>query len=207
MKILAGIGPDVIFEEIRPTDFETLYRDQSKHTLEMRTVGRYLKIKPARQVPVDDYAIPDSFARDMFSMDEYVESNSIEYCGLAGEIDQKTHLLGFRFLNSQEYEALNKRANEAYEKVIAMSGSQVLKNRLSMWNTQVRKREASMVENIYEFSRKSSLTEGVFLVGAAHLAPILENAGSRMRTEGNLADGITWNRLRLRSGASSNVVQ
>ena len=37
-RILETIGPEVIFEEIRPSDFESYYGDKSKHTLEMRTV-------------------------------------------------------------------------------------------------------------------------------------------------------------------------
>lgn len=200
IRILEAIGPDVIFEEIRPSDFEAHYRDKSKHTLEMRTVDRYLKVKSARQVPVDNFVIPDSFLRDMASLEEYVASNSIEYCELMDKLDQKKHLLGFWYLSSLEFESLNKRASESFEKTIALSGSEDLKKRLSMWNDQLRKRDASMVENIYEFCRKSPFTEGVFLVGAGHISSILEDIESRMQTKANFVDWSIWNRLHQSKG-------
>ena len=55
LQILLAVGPDVIFEELRPADFSSFYGDTSKHTLEMRAVTSYLKGRQARQVPVDDY--------------------------------------------------------------------------------------------------------------------------------------------------------
>lgn len=197
ITILEAIGPDVIFEEIRASDFEALYRDGSRHTLEMRAVGRYLKAKPAWQVPVDDYLVPDSFRREMATLDEYVESNNAEYSALMDEISQKKSFFGFRFLNSPEFEALNKRANESFESTIAMSGNEDLKKGLSMWNDQIRRRDASMVENIYGFCRKNSFAEGVFLVGAAHLSSIVEDVASRIKREASLVDWNIWNRPEL----------
>lgn len=197
--ILEAIRPDVIFEEIRPSDFEAHYRDNSKHTLEMRAVRRYLKVKPARQVPVDDFVIPDRFRRDMASLDDYVESNNIEYGQLMDEIGQKTHFLGFRFLNSPEFAALNKRADESYAKTIAVSGNDDLKKGLSMWNDQIRRRDAAMVENIYEFCRKNSFTEGVFLVGAGHMASVVEDVASSIKREASLVGWNIWSRPRFAS--------
>jgi len=193
LKILETVGPDVVFEEIRPADFDSYYRDRSRSRLETRAVIRYLKVRSAQQVPVDDYVIPESFPRDIASLDEYVGSNSIEYCELMDEIDQKTHLLGFRYLSSSEFEALNKRASESYEKSIAISSSEDLKNRLSMLNDQLRKRDASMVEKIYDFCRNNQFTEGVFLVGAGHKSSIVEDIENRMKTEANLVDWNIWN--------------
>jgi hypothetical protein len=169
----------VIFEEIRPSDFEAAYRDKSKHTLEMRAVGRYLKVKPARQVAVDDYVIPGGFPRDIATLEEYVQANCIEYRELMDEIDRKKHLLGFRYLNSPEFEASNKKANESYERTVAMSGREDLKKALSIFNEQMRRRDASMVENIHGFCRKNPFAAGVFLVGAGHLPTILEEMESR----------------------------
>lgn len=179
LTILEAIGPEVIFEEIRPSDFEAAYRDRSKHTLEMRAIGRYLKAKPARQVPIDDYVIPDGFHREAAKLEDYVVASCPEYCALMDEISEKKHLLGFRFLNSQEFAALSKRANESYERAIAMSGSEDLKKSLSIFNEQMRRRDASMVANIHAFCRTNSFTAGAFLVGAGHLSAILQEMESR----------------------------
>lgn len=194
MRILEAIGPDVIFEEIRPSDFEAAYRDRSRHTLEMRAIGGYLKVRPARQVPVDDYVIPDGFHRDLVRLEDYVQESSLQYCALMDEISQKKHLLGFPFLNSPEFAALNKRANESYERSVAISGREDLKKSLSIYNEQMRRRDTSMVENIHEFCRKNPFTEGVFLVGAGHMSSIVEDVGSRIKREANLVGWDIWNR-------------
>ena len=195
MRILESVGPDVIFEEILPSDFDSYYRDKSKQTLETRTVGRYLKVRPARQVPVDEFVIPESLPRDMGSLFDYVESHSIEYRALIAERDQKTHQHGFRYLNSQEFEALSKRSRESFEKTIALSGSEGLKKILSTWNELLRRRENSMLENIHDFCRKSSFTEGVFLVGAGHMSSIVEDIESRKNTEADIVDWKIWTRI------------
>ena len=175
LRILEAIGPEVIFEEIRPSDFQSYYADKSKHTLEMRTVGRYLKRKTGRQVPVDDFVIPEGFRRDLDILFDYVESNNIEYSELIAERDQKTHHLGFRYLNSPEFKALSKNVCESFEKFIAKSGRDDLKKSLLTWNDMMRRRENSMLKNIYDFCRNSPFTEGMFLVGAGHMSSVCEN--------------------------------
>jgi hypothetical protein len=195
MGILEEVGPDVIFEEMRQSDFVSYYRDKSKHTLETRTVGRYLEDRPARQVPVDDFVIPEGFRIDMDILFDYVESNNDEYCSLIAERYQKTNRLGFRYLNSPEFEALSKRSRELFEKTIVLSKIDSLKKLLSTWNDHLRRRDDSMLENIYDFCRKNSFTEGVFLVGAEHMSSITEDIASRMKTAANLVDWKFWNRL------------
>ena len=190
VRILDAIGPDVIFEEMRQSDFDLHYQDESKHTLEMRAVVRYLKVRPARQVPVDDFVIPRDLPRDIDSVFEYAESNSIEYRALVAERDQKTFHRGFRYLNSPEFGALSKRARDLFENSIALSGRDDLKRGLSTWNGALLRRETSMVDNIYDFCRRSQFTEAVFLVGAEHMWSIAENIEKRIQTENNL---VAWN--------------
>lgn len=193
LRILEAIRPDVIFEEIRPADFELAYRDPSKHTLEMRAVGNYLKVRPARQVPVDDYVIPDTFRRDMASLEQYVVSNNAEYGDLMDEISEKQHLFGFRFLNSPEFQSLNKRADAAFERTIAKSGSEDLTRKLSLWNDQIKRRNVAMVENVHDFCRTNAFTEGVLLVGAGHVPPILEGIESHGKPAAN---PVVWQKLK-----------
>ena len=195
LKILETIGPDVFFEEIRQSDFDSHYRDRSRSTLETRTVSRYLKVKSAQQVPVDDYVIPESFLRDMGILSDYVESRSAEYRAVEAKIHQMALDLGFRYLNSPEFMAHRKYADELFEEVITMSGSDELRKLLSTWNDQLRRREDSMMENIYDFCRKSSFTEGVFLVGAGHMSSIVQDIEGRMQKETNLVDWKFWSRL------------
>lgn len=194
VRILETIGPDVIFEEIRPSDFDSFYA--SKHTLETRAVARYLKARTARQVPVDEYSVPENFRRDIDILFDYVESNDIGYRALIAERDWKTDQLGYRYLNSPEFEAISKRSRESLENTIALSGSDGLKKILSTWNGQLQRRENSMLENIYAFCRTSPFKEGVFLVGAEHVSSIMEGIENRIKRDANLVGWNIWSRLR-----------
>lgn len=195
LRIFETLDPDVIFEEIRPNDHGWLYRDKSKHTLEMRTICTYLKVRSARQVPVDGFVIPEGFHGDIGILFDYVESRSADYCAAITKINHMTFDLGFRYLNSQEFMALRKEADELFEKAIAISGNDHLKSLFSMWNEQLRRREGSMLENIYDFCRENSFTSGVFLVGAGHMSSIVKDIESRTKTEANLVEWHIWNGL------------
>jgi len=195
LKILETIGPDVFFEEIRQSDFDSYYRDRSRSTLETRTVNRYLTVRSAQQVPVDDYVIPESFLRDMEVLSDYVESRSAEYRAVEAKLHQMAFDLGFRYLNSQESMSHRKYADKLFEDVIAMSGRDDLRKLLSTLNYQLRRREDSMLENIYDFCRNNPFMEAVFLVGAGHKSYIVENIENRMKAEANLVHWNIWNGL------------
>jgi hypothetical protein len=194
IRILETVRPDVIFEEIRPSDFDSYYRDKSRCTLETGAIGKYVEAKPTQQVPVDDFIIPDNFPEEMSTLFDYVESDSIEYLALIAERNQKTHHLGFSYLTSPEFEALSKSTRAALEKSIALSRSEILEKILSTWNDLLRRREDSMLENIYDFWRNSPFKEGVFLVGAEHMSSIVGHVERRMKTEVSLVDWKIWNR-------------
>ena len=79
VRILDYLSPEVIFEEIRPSDFESRYDNEALHSLEMRAIKKYLKIKPVVQVPVDDYAALDGVGSASNSLFEYASLNSREH--------------------------------------------------------------------------------------------------------------------------------
>lgn len=200
--ILESVDPDVIFEEIRPSDFDSYYA--CLYTLETQAVTRYVKARATtRQVPVDnfdDIVDPGSLRRDIDILFDYAESNSIEYRALIAERDWKTDQLGFRYLNSPEFEELSKRSRELLENIIARSDSDGLKNILSTWNGQLQRRENSMLENIYAFCRTIPFKKGVFLVGAEHISPLIEGIESRIKREANLVSWNIWSRPRQVQG-------
>lgn len=193
IRILETIGPDVIFEEIRPSDFDALYRDTPKHSLEMGAISRYVKVRPARQVPVDDYEIPEGFGPKMRALESFVESRSPEYGAVMDEIGQMKAEFGFRYLNSPNFVAHIKKSEGLFEQTIFRYGNDDAKKLNSMWNEQVRRRDNSMLENIYNFCREGAFAKGVFLVGAGHMASIVEGVESRMKKEADLVDWKIWN--------------
>jgi hypothetical protein len=144
---------------------------------------------------VDGYVIPESFPRDMESLSRYVESCSAEYCALEEKIHQLAFDRGFRYLNSQEFMEHRKYADELFENVIAISGSDDQKTLLAAWNEQLRRRETSMLNNIYDFCRKISFTEGVFFVGAGHKSSIAKDIEGRTQKGADLVDWRFWTGL------------
>lgn len=194
VKILLEVVPDVIFEEIRPADFDSYYGKKSKYTLETRAVTHYLKGRQAQQVPVDDYDSPEGFGPKILALDRFVQSRSPEYCAIIDEMGQMKFQFGFRYLNSQRFVSHVKKSDQLYEEAVFTHGNAAAKEMLSLWNEQVRKRDVAMLENIYGFSRNNPFKEGVFLVGAGHMLAITEGVESRMKGQPSLVAWKFWNR-------------
>lgn len=193
LELLKAIDPDVIFEELRPADHEHLYNDESKHTVEMRAICSYLKIKSPNQVPVDDFTIPEGFKESVNELFTYVETGCEEYRRAVSNINRMAFNHGYRFLSSLKQIELRNEADELFEAFIANSGSDHLKGLFSAWCFQLRKRESAMLENIYDFCRKNSFKSGVYLVGAGHISYLARNLERRLETEPSLVEWRAWN--------------
>lgn len=191
LRILESIDPDVIFEEIRPSDIDAHDQKRLSQTLEMRAVSRYQECRPVRRVPVDDYEdITQDFHAESTSMFEYVASNSREYRALLNVENQEIFHYGYLYLNSTEWEALNRKIETIMEQTVTQSGDADLQQFFSNWKDRVRNRTTSMVENIYAFARINPFTNGVFLVGAAHKSNVVAEITNRPPADAALVD---WN--------------
>lgn len=193
VKILLAVAPEVIFEEVRPVDFESSYADESRHTLEMRAIREHLKVRKAQQVPVDDFEIPESFGQHMRLLDEFVESRSSAYRDVMDEIYRKQFELGFSYLNSSAFVSNIKESERLYQEVVSKYGNDLAKIKLSEWNDQIRKRDASMLENIYRYCQRTDFEDGSFLVGAAHMSTILDGIERRVKDQPELVTWRFWN--------------
>lgn len=193
-NILLSVGPEVIFEELRPADFDWLYGDDSRHTVEMQAIKKYLEGRQVRQVPVDVYEIPESFGPRVHALDEFVESRSGAYREVMDEMNQMKSELGFNYLNSQDFIAHIKKSEQLYKDAVHTYGNDSAKRMLSEWNDQIRKRDSSMLENIYSFCRRTDFMEAVFLVGAGHMSSIEDGIESRMKEQPTLVAWKFWNR-------------
>ena len=192
LKILEELDPEVVFEEVRPEDHEWLYRNESKHSLEMQAISRYRKIKPILQVPVDGFSIPIGFKAGVDELFDFVESNSKRYCEAFSSVNQMAHHRGFKYLNSLEHIEMRNGVDESFEEAIAKSGNVRLKKLLSNWYGQLRQREHSMLEGIYAFSRQHSFSRGVFLVGSAHMSYFVKSIENRVSEELGLIEWRIW---------------
>src|SRR5271168_1722815 len=75
LKILRAFEPEIIFEEVRPSDFDSY----NKWSLEGHALTKYREFKSFQRVPVDKYDMPrDLFAETQRVLDR-VEQTSREY--------------------------------------------------------------------------------------------------------------------------------
>jgi hypothetical protein len=193
VRILLAVNPDVIFEEIRPADLESSYADESKYSVEMRAIREYLKGRKAQQVPVDDYEIPEGFGPYMLALDEFVASRNGAYRDAMEEMYRKQFELGFSYLNSSAFVSSIKESERLYQETVSKYGNDLAKSKLSEWNDLIRKRDASMLGNIYRFCQRTDFMEGVFLVGAGHMSSIKDEIERRMKDQPTLVTWRFWN--------------
>ncbi len=192
LELLRTIEPDVVFEELRPSDFDSFYA--TKHTTETKALSEYRKHRLIKQVPIDRYDIPENlistFKEMLNNIFDYVEQKSQECWLLKDEIDRNTGLLGFKYLNSIDHARKWARICEIQDKTIFGTGNQRLIRILQIWRQQQHRREIEMLGNIYEYCRENVFETGVFLVGASHKMGIAREIEKYAATETNL---ITWN--------------
>lgn len=192
LKILRAIEPEIIFEEIRPSDFDSYCKHGTKSTLETQAIARYLDFKSVRRVPVDRYDIPGNrmveFKRELDCAFDYVEQTSREYQLLHEENHRNAHQHGFRYLNSAALARAMARVSEIEEKIINETGAQGLMRCLEKWRHMTQCREREMIGNIYDYCRENVFDVGVFLIGAAHQAGIVKEIETFSSTEVDLID-------------------
>lgn len=192
LEILRAIEPDVVFEEVRPSDFDSYYK--TNWSLEARALTKYRDYKLPRQIPVDRYDMPAHLVletkREVDRVFDYVEQASREYRLLNEENDKSVHQYGFRYLNSVACTTRMARISEIEEKTIIGTGDQGLIRGLERWRQFIQKREREMIGNIYEYCRENIFDTGVFLVGAAHKTGVVKEIEKYDSTDAELID---WN--------------
>jgi hypothetical protein len=191
LKILRGIEPEIVFEEVRPQDFDAYYKHGTLSHLESRAIRRYRESKSILQIPVDRHDSPDnSVFAEIQNVFDCVEQNSKEYLALDEESRERVFIDGFRYLNSRDFVSITARSCEIEDRVITQTGDRRLMYWLEKWRYIHQTRELEMIGNIYQYCRENVVGSGVFLVGAAHKAGLIKAIERHERAETKL---INWN--------------
>lgn len=193
-RILETLEPEVVFEEIRPSDFDLIYNRNPPPWLEPRTLKNYATSKPLKQIPVDSYIIEPDFRKRVDQLFDYVDSRCNEYFAAKAKMDEMSWKYGFDFLNSQECLDLVKYQRSVFDQAVNASGDKQLIDLLSEWNQSLRNRENAMVDGIYDFCRNNLFENGLFMIGANHLPFIGGLIANQMKIEPNLIEWEVWYR-------------
>ncbi len=180
VKVLQALGPDVVFQEIRPSD---------DWSLEAQAATEYRKSKLCQLVHVDEHLVPADTAENKRLLDagfEYVAEISEEYQLLEQEYNVQTCQHGFSYLNSVDFGKTRVRMSEIEDEIMGGKAGDALR----WWRQVMHSREIEMIRNIYAHCRKNAFDTGVFLVGAGHKTGIAKQIENFTGRESDL---IVWN--------------
>lgn len=193
LKIVEAIQPEVIFEEIRPADFESFYKDGAQWSLEAQAIATYRQFNSLQQVPVDRYDIrPDLLIRmkaDLDKVIDFVGRASKEYQLLDEEHAKNMAEHGFAYLNSNAFSMREAKMSEIENTKIKETGNPDAMLVLERWRHHNQSREVKMLGSIYEYCQAKAFGTGMFLVGAAHRTGIAKEIERYASTEAHL---INW---------------
>ncbi|AFM12141.1 hypothetical protein [Turneriella parva] len=172
-QILEKIRPEVIFEELMPSDFDAHYLDKTRRQLETEAINLYIQKYPVEHIPVDlDVLPPESFFKLHRQMHERVEAVSFGYSSIIDTDAVDKRMYGFGYLNSAHFEKVNRNLENAIEQALQIINEVELWEIHKSWNEHMKKRESTMVANIYRYFEQKPFETAVFYIGAAHRGAI-----------------------------------
>jgi pheromone shutdown protein TraB len=201
-KIIDRISPEIIFEEIAPSKFESIYEGASWYSLETDAIKAYLKTYPITHLPVDlnfDLEILRSLKKNVDAIFDIFNDYNSEYNYLSNLLGELTEQLGFPYLNSNKCQKLMERKlilEEAILKDLREDVSQKSMNHEKLaeaykkWVNFIERRDDEMIKNIYNYSSLNKYDKALFLVGAQHRKPIMDKVS---KFEKDNKQKLDWN--------------
>jgi hypothetical protein len=182
LTILRAIEPDVLFEEMRPSDF-----DPSR--LEAQAIARYLNFKSAQRVPVDRFDMQAVFElKGVIDRVLYLAQTIPEHQRLSEEVNERVFHSGFAYLNSVAFSTAEARLSAIEDLAAHATGDDDLIQGLERWRQVHKQRECEMVRLAYEYCRANGFDNGVLLVGAAHKPGVVREIERHASAEPDLID-------------------
>jgi len=178
LAILEPIKPEVLFLEA-PSEASGDYLNDTGKKLEATAVCRYRELHHVDLVPVD-LPIPDAelfqFIRDNEYLFKTIERRSPEYCRLVDEYSQEVRAHGFAYLNSERCSTHWSKVREAALSAIEELAYPRLTELYERWIGTNELREKHMMKSIEDYCRKTTFSNGVFVVGAAHRQSLIDKS-------------------------------
>ena len=189
-NIIEQIKPDVIFEELSPNGFDSIYKGLLPDSLESKTIKLYLKKYPIAHFPVDidgNMLINKQLKNEIIEMFKRFE-HSPRHQELSNHLDDLSYKYGFPFLNNNQCTELLRDKYLLEETLIR--NDEKLTQTFSRWMNITEHRENEMLKNIYSYCNQKKYENALFLVGAEHRWPLIEKI-SKLEKENELK--LNWN--------------
>jgi hypothetical protein len=174
-KILLGIKPEIIFEELFFTrSRKNIYKYNIDKTVETITINKFTYEHKVIHVPVDfDYSY---IINDVNIM--YDKLNKIIDEKYKGHNQKKSYLIskyGFKCLNSDKFECIVDELKTIEKEIIIELNDDKLTNTFNQWEIINKIREDEIVKNVFKYSKENDYDDAVLIFGVAHKKSILQN--------------------------------
>ena len=178
-RIIENIKPEVIFEEMPPSNFDLYYNSKTRSNLESDTINKYIQNYKIKHVPVDIDIIPsDGFFQDYKFMIERIEGladiNGFNFRQLMDNNKSYIKKYGFDYLNSTHSIKMNNKINESIENGLKKLNNVKLFRIFKLWRDIHENRENTMLDNIYTYSETNNFEKAIFTLGGAHRNSIIQ---------------------------------
>ena len=169
-KIIQGIQPEIIFEELSVDTFSSVYaKGYIPKTIEALAIKNYIRKHAIMHFPVDTYPIRES---DLFNGADLIAKKSVEYVKLWKEKVSMIIERGFTFLNSNACAELMEKISDIEERVLIEMNNEKLSREYISENELNSKREYEMLKNIYDYSCNYQYSKAMFICGVKHREPL-----------------------------------
>lgn len=187
--ILERMRPEVIFLEVPPAAFEDYYEICSRGNLESKAVRQYRNRHEVDLIPVDLPTPEREFFENEGQLRMRMMEASPEYRQLMSLDFARVQMYGFAYLNSDYCSELWANVYKETVSTLGRLGDSSLVEIYESFMEMSVRREKEMMENIRMYCRKNSFKKALFLVGAAHRQPIIDN--SREQSAGD-STTVQW---------------
>lgn len=167
-EILNKIKPEVIFCETSQQMFESFRKGIIQSSLEFNSIEKLSRYHSFSFVAVDSFPAPSIDFRKQVQILFHMIDQDEKYSNAWRKNNEKTHLVGFEYLNSDESIQIFNEMNERERYVINQMDNLEYKKVYGSWLNIIDKRENEMLENINSYVEVNEFKNAVFLCGAAH---------------------------------------
>ncbi|WP_339629836.1 hypothetical protein [uncultured Maribacter sp.] len=186
-EILNKIKPDVVFCETSQQMFESFKKGLIHSSLEFNSIEKLSKHHSFSFVAIDSFPAPSLNFREKINELFGLIDKDNKYSNAWRKNNEKTYLLGFKYLNSEDSIQLFNEMSEREKHVISQLDNLEYNKVYKKWLNLLDSRENEMLENINSYVENNEFKNAVFLCGCAHRRAIFDKVKANKNIQ------LKWN--------------
>ena len=184
-RIIDGISPEIIFEELPIAIYETIYKEQIRTTLESDAIKLYLQNKSIDHIPVDTFERPkhhdENVARLLRDLTESAKRESFNLRRIIDQFDAIVAQKGFSYLNNESNDKAHEILEIQKQKALAILNNEWLNEIANADKEIIENRENVILDNVYRYSKDNEYETGILFIGAGHRKSMFRKIADRKK--------------------------